>query len=153
MIRWLAIMNSLGIAAVVAVCVMQWHSIRLIDADRDRLERVRQGQAARIDKQTKTVSDQASDLEDVRRRLSTAEHQLTDLHQKLLQAIAERDALKEAIAKWKTALAARDAAIQKTGEQLAALMKQRDETFARFNDLATKYNDLVKKVMAETNSK
>ena len=143
--RVLQTANFLGLCAVAILCAIQWQSIARIDVDRDRLELVRQSQAKQIDQQAKTISDQASDLEDFRKRLTLAEDQLKDLQQKLNDAIAERDQLREALPKWKAAVASRDAAIKKASMEIESLANQRDSAIAQFNDVAVKYNNLVKK--------
>ena len=144
--RALHIVNSIGICIVVALCVTQWHHIAGINADRDRLELTRQAQAKLIDEQKKTIADQAADLDDFRKRLEMAEGQLKSLQQKLTVAESERDQLREALTKWKAAVAARDATIKQASEDIESLVGQRNTAIAQFNDVATKYNELIKKM-------
>ena len=62
---------------------------------------------------------------------------------------ADRDELKGALEKWIVAVAARDAALKQANEQIAKVVADRNTAVMQFNDLARKYNGIVKELNDE----
>jgi septal ring factor EnvC (AmiA/AmiB activator) len=135
--RFFSIFNFAGIVAVALLCAIQWEINSRLEARAQQLDQTRIEQSAKIDEQARELKDDAADLEDLRGRLTTCESDLG-------KAIAQRDQLGlenkqlgAALDKWVAAVKARDAA-------LSEVLKQRNDAIAKFNDLANKYNGLVK---------
>jgi chromosome segregation ATPase len=63
--------------------------------------------------------------------------------------LAQRDQLTAALNTWKAAVAARDAALKQAGEDIQKIADERNEAVRRFNDLADKYNAVVKEINGE----
>jgi chromosome segregation ATPase len=92
-------------------------------------------------------------LADVRQRLSLAEVDLKDAQDKLAASeqqcnglIAQRDQLKTTLDKWEAAIADRDRALKQAGDQIQTLTADRNQAVQKFNDLADKYNAVVKQL-------
>jgi septal ring factor EnvC (AmiA/AmiB activator) len=135
--RFFSIFNFTGIVAVTLLCAIQWEVNSRLEARERELDQTRIEQSAKIDEQTRELRDDAADLEDLRGRLTTCESDLS-------KAIAQRDQLGlenkqfgAALDKWVAAVKARDAA-------LTEVLKQRNDAIAKFNDLAGKYDGLLK---------
>jgi uncharacterized coiled-coil DUF342 family protein len=60
------------------------------------------------------------------------------------QLAAENAQLKTDLDKWVAAVKQRDELIKQAGAEIQNLAKQRNDAIAQFNDLASKYNALVK---------
>ena len=150
--RFFDVFNLLGIGVMVWLCIVQWTANGQLGRQVDHLESVRQQQTAMIQTQNDTIRGQAEDLDDFRTRLETAETQLRDLALKLSKVTterdrvtAERDRLKTDLDQWIAAVKGRDALIKQAGDEIQLLAKQRNAVVEKFNDLAGKYNAMVKK--------
>jgi chromosome segregation ATPase len=115
----------------------------------NRLEKVRAEQADRIDEGETTIRQDAADLEDFRGRLSRSESELKRSQAALASAAVERDQLKAVVEKWEKAVSERDAALTLAGEQVQKLGAQRNKVVGQFNELANKYNAIVKQMDEE----
>ncbi len=62
--------------------------------------------------------------------------------------IAAHDQLKAALEQWVAAVAQRDDVIKQAGQQIQKLAGRRNDAMIKFNDLAGKYNGLVKQIEA-----
>ncbi len=149
--RALTFINFVGILALAALCAVQWDTNRRVNLLAIDLEKTRLQQTDKIHEQGKTIKGYMADLDDFRQRLTLAESQLNDARQKLAsvtnernQLQADRDKLRKALDQWIAAVAARDEAIRHAGEQIEKLAADRNDAVHRFNDLAEKYNALVK---------
>ncbi|HUB23890.1 MAG TPA: hypothetical protein VL992_00575 [Tepidisphaeraceae bacterium] len=158
-VQWL---NLLGVLALVVLCSQQWQVNRRLNLDNISLESLRIQQQTEIAEQSARIKADAADLDELRSKVMIDEAaireamlKITQLEQSLLvsetsrkQLAAERDALKSALAKWQTAVAQRDAALKDADQKLVKLLDDRNAAVLKFNDLATKYNDLVKQLDA-----
>lgn len=156
--RFIQIFNFLGILALATLCAIQWRTNRLLNLEGMRLEKTRLEQLAQIAERDRAIKGCTADLDEFRERLNLAESQLKELEGKLNVAIkernqlaaqvtqltAQRDQLKANLDKWIAAVAARDAVIKQSGEQLQMSVAERNEAVQKFNELAGKYNALVK---------
>ncbi|MDB5303366.1 MAG: hypothetical protein JWM97_915 [Phycisphaerales bacterium] len=153
MIRFLQFFNLVGVVALAVLCGFQWNVNRKANLELITLDGVRQSQASKIVEQAATIKRYAEDIEDLRDRLSRAEASLDETTGKLTAAnaegkklTAERDELKSSVTTWMAAVAERDAALKQSREQQEKLGKERNEAITKFNDLATKYNGIVKEL-------
>jgi chromosome segregation ATPase len=142
--RILAILNLLGVLIVAAICGVQWNTNSRLEHQVQSLQKTSADQAAKIDDQAQTIKDDAADISDFHDRLSLAESQLIDTKDKLAQRVAEVNLLQNNLKKWMQAVADRDAALKQAAAQIQSLAAQRNDAIQKFNDLAGKYNALVK---------
>jgi uncharacterized coiled-coil DUF342 family protein len=153
MSRFMQWFNFAGIFALTVLCAFQWRTnlrlnLHVIDLGNTRLQ-----QLAKIAEQDKTIKGEAADLDDFRERLTLSETALKEAEEKFNalanerdKLVAERDQLKANLDQWMAAVAARDAALKQANEQVKTLADARNDAVAKFNDLADKYNALVKEV-------
>jgi chromosome segregation ATPase len=146
-------LNFLGVVALAILCMIQWQANSQIFGQLGRTNQVRLDQAAKIAEQDATLNQNSTDLADVRQRLSLAESDLKDINAKLAaanqqidQLSAQRDQLKTSLDQWVAACAARDQEIKQAEQQIQKLTTDRDQAIAKFNDLADKYNGVVKQL-------
>ena len=134
---FLSIFNFVGIGAMAILCAIQWQINGRLDNRARQLDQTRIEQSTKIDEQTRTLKDDAADMEDLRERLTAAESELDKAIAQRNQIALENKELAGALDKWMAAVKARDAA-------LSEVLKERNDAIAKFNDLAGKYNKLVK---------
>jgi septal ring factor EnvC (AmiA/AmiB activator) len=134
--RFFSIFNCLGVGVLAVLCAVQWQANSRLENNVEQLDKTRIEQSAKIAEQERTLKDDAADLEDLRQRLSMSESELK-------KAVAEAGRLKTALDKWK-------AALKQAGEQIQKLAGERNEAIQKFNDLADKYNALVKQTGGES---
>lgn len=151
MSRFLQYFNLAGVAALAILCAIQWQQNSRINQEVIELEKVRLEQAAKIAEQANTIKGDAADLEEFRQRLVQTGNALKESDAKLAactaersQLTAERDQLKATLDKWVAAVAERDKVLKQASDELVKLAKDRNEAVLKFNDLAGKYNGLVK---------
>lgn len=158
MTRVLQAVNFLGVIALALLCAAQWRANRRVNLEAEALDRTRQRQAVTIADRDRAIRGYVADLDELRQRLTTAEGQLKELNDKLTAVAADRDhiaaerdqiakqrdQLKASLEQWQAAVATRDAAIKRTGSEVQKLATERNEAVLRFNDLAGKYNALVR---------
>ena len=156
--RALQVLNFLGVVALALLCGVQWRINRRLNLEVDRLERIRLEQVSQLTERDSTIKGYVADLDDFRTRLTLAESQLKDLDEKLrvmtrernrmateVETLAtQRDQLKASLAQWQAAVAERDTALKTANEQIQKLTADRNEAVTKFNDLAGKYNAIVK---------
>jgi chromosome segregation ATPase len=149
--RALQYLNLLGVVALAALCVVQWRANRAVNLEAAGLEKVRLDQAAKLSELEKAMKGQAADLDSFREQLGktheslrAAEAKITTLERDARQLAAERDQLKTSVAKWADAVAARDARLAELDGQLRKLATDRNDAVTKFNELAEKYNAVVK---------
>jgi len=141
--RFLSIFNCLGVGVLAVLCAVQWQANSRLENNVEQLDKTRIEQSAKIAQQESTLKDDAADLEDLRQRLSMSESQLQ-------KAVAEGTQLKATLSKWMAAVNQRDTALKQTGERIKKLAGERNEAIQKFNDLADKYNGLVKQMGGES---
>lgn len=156
--KGLGYFNLLGVMVLAALCVVQWRINRRINLEEIGLDKVRQQQAQTISDQKNALAGCAADLDQLRTRLEQTDAALKEVEGKLDdvnrqkaqvtaerdQAIAERDQCTANLAKWMAAVKERDAALKKAADEITALSKGRNDAVQEFNDLARKYNGVVK---------
>jgi len=165
--RIIQALNFLGVVVLIGLCVAQWRqdgrlNRRVIDLEQTRLDLLSQ-----VSARDQRIKEDAQDLDDFRRRVALAEGQLTDLQTKLTAKsqqcdqlaadrkllLTQRDQLKAALSTWIAAVAARDAALKHAGDELKKLAADRDGLVQQYNDLANKYNVVVKQLNDERAAK
>ena len=158
MTRMILVLNFCGVLALAVLCCLQWNMNRQLNLKAIALEKIRLEQIAQLAEQDLKIRGYIADLDEFRGRLTLAESQLKELETKLnvmtaarnelamqnSQLIAQRDQLKLNLDKWVAAVAERDAVIKQASEQIQKLTMDRNEAVVKFNDLAGKYNALVK---------
>jgi hypothetical protein len=132
-------LNFAGVVALAVLCSFQWQTNSRVNLEAQSLQKTTLEQAAKIDEQTRTIKNDAADLDDLRGRLSLSESALADDEATIKQ-------LKVAMDKWIAAVAQRDLALKETGGQIQKLAAERNEAILKFNDLAGKYNVIVKQL-------
>lgn len=149
--RTLQVLNLLGVLALAVLCVVQWRANRAVNLEAAGLEKVRLDQAAKLTELEKSLKGQAADLDSFREQLGktheslrAAEAKIATLERDARQLAAERDQLKTAVEKWADAVAVRDARLAELDQQLRQLATDRNDAVQKFNDLAGKYNAVVK---------
>ena len=149
--RALTYVNLAGVILLAALAVAQWRVNRRTNLQAIQLEKVGQEQSARIAEQDKTVQGQAADLETFRGQLTKThatlketESKLATTEQEVRQLAGERDQLKISVTNWAAAVTARDEQLKLANTELKKLGDDRNEVVGKFNDLAAKYNSVVK---------
>ena len=149
--RFLQYFNFIGIVALAVLCSAQWRTNRRLNLEIFDLEKIRLDQLAKINEQDKSIKGYVADLDELRQRLTLSESALKESQEKFAalatdrdKVIAERDALKTSLDKFTAAVAERDAALKQADEQIEKLAADRDDAVSKFNDLADKYNAVVK---------
>ena len=150
MSRGLQIVNLAGVIILAAVCVGQWKINRAVNLEANRLEKTRIEQQARIEEQEKTIKGCMADLDTFREQIQTLSKSLkesgakaAELESKLAHADADREQLKESVAKWTEAVTVRDEELTKARDQIQKLADDRNVAVQKFNDLAERYNTVV----------
>ena len=153
-------LNLVGVAALAALCVVQWRANSRATESASRLEQVRQVQAAKLDEQTKTLQSDEAQLDDLHQHLSRTESALKAEQAELSAANAARNALVEereqlhrALNQWQAALRERDAAIGRAGEQIQKLALERDDAVRRSNELVASLGHAPPAGTAETSNR
>jgi uncharacterized coiled-coil DUF342 family protein len=149
--RFLHYFNFAGILALAILCAFQWQANRTANLEVIRLEKIGLQQASNLAEKEKTLKGSASDLESFRQQLAQTHAELKDLEPKLatathenLQLVSERDALKKSLTNWVSAVSARDERLRSANLQFEQLSADRNQTVSKFNELAEKYNSVVK---------
>lgn len=149
--RTLNYLNFVGVLLLAVLCALQWRRDSRLNLLAIDLEKTRQEQASKLAEQDATLKQNASDLDDLHDRLERSGVVLRDTEDKLASATAEgnqhraqKDQLEQALKKWETAVAARDQTIKQAGVEIEKLAAERNDAVLKFNDLAGKYNAMVK---------
>jgi chromosome segregation ATPase len=135
--------NFLGVLAVALLCVVQWSVNRRLNLETADLERKQIALNAKVDEQSKTIRDQAADLEEFRTRVQLSEQALADAETKLRALHAERDRLESSRSLYASAVTQRDTVIKKAAAEIQQAWNDRNDAVKKFNDLAMKYNAMV----------
>jgi len=150
MTRGLQMVNLAGVLILVAVCVGQWKINRAVNLEANRLEKTRIEQQARLEEQEKTIKGCMADLDTFREQIQALSKSLkesgakaAELESKLAHADADREQLKDSIAKWTEAVKLRDEELTKARDQIQKLADDRNAAVQKFNELAEKYNSVV----------
>jgi chromosome segregation ATPase len=153
MSRTLTWLNLSGVAALAILCACQWRANRTLNLDLNTLRQTGLAQAARLAEQDKTLAGLAADLDSFRHQITRAHADIRELTTKLHDTeetagrlTAERDQLKEALARWTEAVRARDARLAEANDRLRDLGGRLKEAVEKFNDLATRYNDRTRQL-------
>jgi len=141
--RVLQWVNLLGVLALAGLCGLQWDVNRRLNLETADLERRRIADEAKIDEQSKTIRDQAADLDEFRTRVRLSEDALADAEKKLRAMQADRDRLATSQRLYAAAVTQRDAVIKQAAAEIQEVLNDRNEAVKKFNDLAGKYNAMV----------
>lgn len=157
MTRALQYINLAGVLVLAAVCAGQWQINRKVNLEANRLEKIRIEQEQRLDERDKTIKGNMADLDAFRDQIQTLSKSLKEsetksaqLEGKLAQADADREQLKENLAKWTEAVRLRDEELVKAREQIQTLANDRNSAVEKFNELAEKYNGVVQDLNKRT---
>jgi SMC interacting uncharacterized protein involved in chromosome segregation len=148
-----SIFNFLGVVALCVLSAAEWQTNSRLEKRANQLDQTRTEQAATIVEQEKTLKVNATDLDDLRQRLSLSESDLKTTLAERDRLAAETKALKAALDKWLAAVKERDAALQQAGDLVQKLADERDSAITKFNNLADRYNALVKQVQNAQDTK
>jgi chromosome segregation ATPase len=147
------ILNLLGVAALAVLCGFQWRNDSLLNHRIIGLEEVKLQQIDKIASLELSLQEKSADLEDFRQRLKISEateideaRQLKESQARCAQLTVECDQLKGVRDQLKATLDKWIEAVKTDKEQIDKLVRERDAAIYKFNDLADKYNALVKEV-------
>ncbi len=146
--RAMQIFNFLGVCVLAVLCAAQWRINRQVNLRAVDLQRTVLNQTDRLSEQDRTIKQDGQDLDDFRQRLEISESALSETQSKLATAAAQRDQLRASLNQWMEAVAQRDAALKLAGQEIQKLAQQRNDAIEKFNDLAAKYNAMVKEMGA-----
>ena len=151
--RWLQYINLFGVLALAALCVFQWRMNRQLNLETNRLEKTRIEHTRQLEEQSKKVKGTTEDLETFREQLTRANVELKEQTEKFAASEAnvdaltlERDAMKEALAKWTNAVAERDKQLKEGNAQIQKLADDLNAAVKKYNQLATNYNAVVEEL-------
>ena len=149
--RVLPLVNAVGVFFLTILCVAQWRANRRLHLEANEMIRVRDGLIATLEEQKRAMVGQGTDLEALRGHLLLANARAQDQAAKLSaveadarQLAVERDQLKASVTNWSAAVAVRDERLKAAAAQARELGNARDEAVVKFNDLALRYNEVVK---------
>jgi chromosome segregation ATPase len=149
--RSLQIINCIGVLVLAGLCVFQWRVNRQLNLEINALEKTRFEHVAKLEDQENALKASTGDLESFRQYLTRAnlalketETRLTTAERNMAQVASERDQLKVSVTNWAAAVTARDGQLKKMDDQLRALADDRNGAVVKFNELAEKYNGVVK---------
>jgi 5-bromo-4-chloroindolyl phosphate hydrolysis protein len=151
--RCIQILNFVGVLVLVGLCALQWTNNRTLNLETNRLEQIRQEQAARLAEQEKTIKGQGADLDTFRAQLEhthsalkAAERKNAVQEQKLQRFVQENETLKTSVAEWSAAVHARDERLREANDRINAFAARADAAVRKFNQLATDHNDVVRQL-------
>ena len=154
--RGLQLINLLGVLLLAALCVVQWQVNRRTNLRAIELDRIGQDQRTKISEQEKTIKGQTADLDSFREQLTRThttlketETRLATVEGEVRQLTNEREQLKASITNWVAAVTARDEQLKTANVELQKLGNERNEVVGKFNELAAKYNSVVKDLNEE----
>jgi DNA repair exonuclease SbcCD ATPase subunit len=149
--RLLSCFNLLGVGALAILCAVQWRANSRINLKAIELERIRIEQMGTIGDQQKLLKNNSVELDDLHDRLERAGVAIKEDEAKLAagalerkQLTAQRDQLITTLNEWRAAVAERDKTIRTAADEIQKLAASRNEAVGKFNDLAEKYNGVVK---------
>jgi predicted nucleic acid-binding Zn-ribbon protein len=151
-------LNLLGVVLLAGLCATQWNANRLLNLANIDLNKTDQEQARSIAAQQATIKGLQDDLNDFRSRLMLSEEavkkdesRIAELtrdrdrtREQLGRMTAERDEMRESLTKWEAAVKERDEALKKAVDEIQTLAKDRNDNVVKYNELAVKYNAVVK---------
>ena len=153
MSRALTWINLSGVLLLAVLCALQWRTNRALNLQVNSLESTRIAQAAQLDEKAAALRGLTSDLDRFREQLGTTTLSQKDAETKLraserlaAQLASERDQLKDSIAQWTAAVAARDERLTEASARIRDLSAKLNDTVAKYNALVASHNDLVKQV-------
>src|ERR1700722_18391742 len=111
-----SIFNFLGVIALCVLSAAQWQTNSRLEKRANNLNQTRIEQAATMAEQEKTLKVNATDLDDLRQRLSLSESDLKTTLAERDRLAAEAKTLKAALDKWLAAVKERDAALKQAGD-------------------------------------
>lgn len=147
----LPLVNAVGVLLLTGLCLAQWRANRRLHLEVNELIRSRDGLTATVEEQKRVLVGQGADLERFRAHVIEASDRARDLAAKLArveadarQLAVERDQLKASVTNWSAAVAVRDERLQAAAGQMKELGDARNEAVTKFNELASRYNAVVK---------
>jgi len=155
--RRLELANLAGVLLLAVLCVVQWKTHRRLNLRIADLEKSRLELTARSAEQTRALEGCSADLEEFRGQLMKANLNLKEA--RLESASSERELhtlrgqgeqLKAGITNWSNAVTARDQQLVEASRQIRELATDRNETVIKFNELADRYQSLVRQWNAMT---
>lgn len=149
--KTLAWINLAGVLALGVLCVAQWRDNRELNHELNRLERIRLDHATKLDERERALAGLRGDLEELKGQVLGLTDTLRQTEGKLALeerthalAVAERDQLKEAVARWAQAVEARDTRLTENHDRIRELAQRLNDVVTRHNDIAGSYNEVVK---------
>lgn len=155
--RFLHGFNLVGVVVLALLCVQQWRVNRKMNLEILGLEKVRQEQADRVEKQTRSLQGLQADLDDFRSRLSQAhtaareaEARLATQSETLSRQSVELEQLRTNMGRWEAAVAERDEIITTANQKMTDLARDRNAAVTQFNELVGRYNSVVEELNVRT---
>lgn len=143
-------LNLVGVLGLGVLCVAQWRMDRRLNAEIDRIEKIRLQQAGQLAERDQTIAGQVADLGTLREHITRIAGELKETEGRLRTAerdldkvTSEREQLRDAVKKWSAAVDARDEQIRAGNVRIQELAVRLDDTVQKFNELATNYNASV----------
>jgi uncharacterized coiled-coil DUF342 family protein len=151
--RALTWINLFGVAALAALCVLQWRTNRSLNLEINALQKSGQAQASALAEQDKNLKGLAADLDGFREQVVRAHREARVTAEKLhaserlvAELTAERDQLKDSVVTWSAAVKVRDDRISEANERIRDVGRRLEDAVRKFNDLAVRYNDTVRQL-------
>lgn len=148
--RKLQFVNLFGVAALAALCVVQWRQNRQLNLGLNAQENTRQAQEQKLAEQDKAMRGLTDDLMRFKEQFTSARSELTETREKfntaeraLSQISIERDQLQANLTNWMNAVTERDAKLTEANERINEVVGKLNESVVKFNQLVTNHNDVV----------
>ena len=142
--RIMTAINLTGVFALGVLCLLQWGQIGRLQSDAVAAARKADDQSAALSKEKQARDRAESDLADVRDRLAASQAAVDAYRTRAVTAERNAATLAATIEQYRNAVAKRDAVLAEQEQAVEKLVADRDQARAQYNQLATKYNDLVK---------
>lgn len=158
--RRLQLVNLIGVAVLALVCVLQWQRDRALNLELNRCEKARIELQSKLVEQEKNLRGATGDLAMFKEQHTRATRENSDVTRRLQELEREnqlltsaRDQLQTSVTNWSAAVAARDKLIAQANDNIRTLnyrtrtlAEQLNASVQKFNELATNYAAVVKRM-------
>ncbi len=158
--RRLQLVNLIGVTVLALICVLQWQRDRALNLELNRREKARielQSKLTAQEKNLRSVTDDLAMFKEQHTRAtrenSDVARRLQELERKNQRLTGVRDQLQASVTNWSTAVAARDKLIAEANDNIRTLndrtrtlAEQLNASVQKFNELATNYEVVVKRM-------
>lgn len=146
-------LNSLGIAVLVAICILQWAKDRGLQADLRAMEKLAEERLAALDEKDRIIQGQLDDLDSFREKtlalresLDQAEAELAEATRRLGGSDVDPESLSTRLEEWRSAVSEREVALAEYAARIEELVLELNERTDAYNELAATSNDYVERL-------